>query len=66
MSTYGKRPYPLRGERRRSRVQTAHADRPGSECFAPAARRLRRPLRGRDGDEERVALRVDLDTAVRG
>ena len=42
------------------------ADRPGRERVLPLAGRGDGARRGREGDEERVALRVDLDAAVRG
>ena len=56
----------LLGRGRSARVQAhAHADRSRLEPFARRARRLRRSSGCRKGDEERVALRVDLDAAVR-
>ena len=57
----------LRGHRRRACVD-AHADayRPGLQRRLRLTRGGRRALRGRKRDEERVALRVDLDAAVCG
>ena len=51
---------------RRARVQAhTHADRSRLEALASHPRGRRRPSGCRKRDEERVALRVDLDAAVR-
>ena len=55
----------LVGDERRPRVQAdAHADRARSERLGRVARGRERARRGREGEEEGVALRVDLDPAV--
>src|SRR5581483_8806245 len=57
----------LRRGRRASRVEAyTDADRRRCESLDGGARRGRSSLRGREGDEERVALRVDLDAVVGG
>ena len=57
----------LLGYGRRAGVQPhAHADRSRLEPLARRLRGRRRSSRCRERDEERVALRVDLDAAVRG
>jgi hypothetical protein len=54
----------LAGQQRRPRVEAhPHRDR---ERLLRFASRGERPGRGREGDEERVALSVDLDAAVPG
>ena len=54
-------------QRRRTGVQAhAHRDRPGRELLVRLLRGRRRSLGGRERDEERVALGVDLDAAVSG
>ena len=56
----------LLGEAGRSRVQTdAHPDRPAASPSVISARGRERPRRGREGEEEGVALRVHLDAALR-
>ena len=56
----------LRRRGRRARVQAhAHADRSCGEPLARGPRGLRGSARRRKRDEERVALGVDLDAAVR-
>ena len=56
----------LLGHGRSARVQAhAHADRSRFEPFVRRPRGFCGSLRCRERDEERVALRVDLDTAVR-
>ncbi len=55
----------LVGDERRSGVQAGtHPYRAGRERRGELARGLDRPRRGREGEEERVALRVHLDAAV--
>ena len=44
----------------------AHADRTFGESFLGIPRRCERALRGLKRDEERVPLRIDLDTVVGG
>jgi hypothetical protein len=43
-----------------------HVDAPGGECRRQRERGLQRSLRGREGEEERVSLRVHLDAALCG
>ena len=55
----------LVGEERRAAVEAhAHADRPGRELLGRGGGRGERGGSGGEGDEERVALRVDLDAAA--
>ena len=55
----------LGAEQRSSGVQAhADADRPARERLAACPRSVSRAPSGREGDEERVALGVDLDAAV--
>ena len=57
---------PLVRQERRAGVQTdAHADRPAHERADGVGRGSEGSGCGREGDEERVSLRVDLDSAVR-
>jgi hypothetical protein len=57
----------LLGHERRPRVHPdAHPDRPGGEHFLALPCGCDRARRCREGDEERVALRVDLDPVVTG
>jgi len=52
---------------RRARVQPhPHPDRAASQRLLRRPRSRGRPRGGREGDEERIPLRVDLDAAVRG
>ena len=56
----------LVGDERCPRVQPdPNADRPRGEPVRDRLRRLERPRRGGEGDEEGVPLRIDLDAAVR-
>jgi hypothetical protein len=56
---------PLVGQQRCPRVQTdAHGDRTGAECLGEGRGRSDRTRRGREGEEEGVALRIHLDSAV--
>jgi hypothetical protein len=55
----------LLSEMRRTGVEAhAHPDRAGREALERLPRRGERTRRGREGDEERVSLRVDLNPAV--
>jgi hypothetical protein len=57
----------LVGDERRAHVQPdANADRAGFEAGPDRRRCSERSRSGREGDEECVSLRVDLDAAVRG
>ena len=57
---------PLLGDERRPRVDAdPDADRPAGERLRQLGRRRQRSRRGREGDEERIALRVHLDPVVR-
>jgi hypothetical protein len=57
----------LLGQERRPGVQAdPHLNRPGGERLGELPCRCQRSLRRREGDEEGVALRVDLDAAVAG
>ena len=56
----------LVGEERGAAVEAhAHADRPVRELLGRRGGRGERGGSGGEGDEERVALRVDLDAAAR-
>ena len=58
---------PLRCESRRARVKThPHADRAVGQNLQRHPCRRRSSSRRRKRDEERISLRVDLDSAVRG
>jgi hypothetical protein len=55
----------LLGEKWRPRVHAnAHLNRPGRERLDHLPRSRKRTRRGREGDEEGVALRVHLDPVV--
>ena len=57
----------LVGQKRRSGVQAdPHLDRAGGERLGERRRRRERSRRGREGEEEGVALRVHLDPALGG
>ena len=56
----------LPGDGRRSSVEShAHGDRPGCEVILRRACGVGGAARGRERDEEGVALGVDLDAAMR-